>query len=110
YLSLYFVMCDPSIKGSRKVLSMCSPKRCHPYLQCSSVYISFLVPSGCMVVLSSSTPYIGNRLLLPLYMYNLPSSSVKNEGSHPPMLNESTKGFHTLFFGSVLIHIEKFLV
>src|SRR5688500_745987 len=103
-------MCEPSIKGSRKVLSMCSPKRCHPKRHGSSRYISFLVPIGFMVCLFNSIPYMGNLLLLPLYIYKRPSSSVKNEGSHPPISNESTKGFHSLAFGLVLIQMVNLLV
>src|SRR5687767_15644032 len=103
-------MCEPSIKGSRKLLSMCSPKRCQPNRQCSSEYISLLVPMGCMVLRFSSTPYIGNRLLLPLYIYRRPSSSVKKEGSQPPISKESTRGFQIFAFGSVLIQIVKCLV
>src|SRR5690606_21785220 len=89
---------------------MCSPNRCHPNRQGSSKYISCRVPMGCMVFLFNSIPYIGYLLLLPLYMYKRPSSSVKKEGSHPPISKESTNGFHTLFFGSVLIQMENFEV
>src|SRR5688572_23376381 len=103
-------MCDPSINGSRKVLSICSPNLCHPKRQGSSKYISLLVPIGLNVFLSNSIPYMGNRLLLPLYIYKRPSSSVKNEGSHPPISNESTSGFHSLAFGFVLIQMVNLLV
>src|SRR5687768_5931045 len=93
------------MNASRKVSSRCSPKRCHPYRHPCNEYISVRVPMGCSVLRLSSTPYKGDRLLLPLYMYNLPSSSVKNAGSHPPMLKESTKGFQIFALGSVLIQI-----
>ena len=89
---------------------MFSPKRCQPKRQGSSKYISFLVPMGLKVFRFNSMPYMGNLLLLPLYMYSLPSSSAKKEGSQPPSSNESTNGFQSFALGLVLIQIVKLLV
>lgn len=95
----------PEPVGASFKETLSQPKR-----QGSSKYISFLVPTGFIVFLFNSIPYIGNLLLLPLYIYNLPSSSVKKDGSQPPISNESTNGFHSLALGLVLIHIVNLLV